>query len=658
MTSLNSARIPSGWHAPATKLWEQGEKHQAIQSVLGVINNSVEPKPRALALQLAYYLFLVGDAAGAALFLERVIKDYPSDAELLRNLSVCQSRSGQYQQALNTLDKLLLLSPEDPLVFDTFTACLSQLGQYTKASETGTKSLTLKDLAQKEVLSDEWKLPPEKPSTWVSGKKNIISFSLWGGNARYLRGALDNALAVSQVYPGWIARFYVDESVPRVFVEELRSLGSEISIEPLNQSDRFRLAWRFKVANEKDVGYFLVRDVDSVLNHRERKAVDDWIESGKWFHVMRDWWTHTDLMLAGMWGGVAGVLPDINKLLIEYRSSTLETPNIDQWFLRDCVWRYVRTSCLTHDRCFSMRGNTKWPEDNPPGNLHVGQDEFAVRKDEQSIRLAKWINKFPNLLQSSGTTNDTKNLPTSNTPSDAFYINIATPAYGSKYASVYLRTFYGLLSDGPIHNIKYSHSEIDYADIVAARNYLISNFYFNKLNHTHLLFIDDDMGFEPVLVREMLNLKHDLVGVIYPRRELNLDALLVNRELDKKKALARSTEFIGTPKRNDEMADFIEVSQCGTGIMLISRECIRLMIEKCPEIVDTKKFKKMPFGHKFDKFITPFNKVELEDSELSEDYSFCYRWTQKCGGKILASTSRQVQHVGQYVSQTQFSDRW
>jgi hypothetical protein len=658
MTSLKQTRAPSDWYGPATQLWEQGDKHQAIQSVLGVINNAPDPKPRALALQLAYYLFLIGDASGATLFLERIVKTYPNDAELLRNLSVCQSRSGQYQKAVNTLEQLVVLTPEDPLIFDTYTASLSQLGQYTKACETGSKSLILKDQAQKKVLSTQWRLPKGETSSWVANKKNVVSFSLWGTNPRYLRGALDNAIALRQIYPEWVARFYVDDSVPAVLVEELKSLGAEISVEHANQSDRLRLAWRFRVANDKDVGYFLVRDVDSVVNQRERKAVDAWIASGKWFHVMRDWWTHTDLMLAGMWGGVAGVLPDMYKLLIEYRSPTLETPNIDQWFLRDCVWRYVRTSSLVHDRCFSMQGAIKWPEDNPPGNFHVGQDEYAVRKKEQSIRLEKWISKFPNLLQSPDISKESQNLTTSNLPGAPFYINIATPAYGSKYASVYLRTFYGLLSDGPLHNIRYSHSEIDYADVVTARNYLISNFYFNKLNHTHMLFIDDDMGFEPVLIREMLELKHDLVGVVYPRRELNVDALLANKEFQKRKAVALSTEFIGTLKSEDKASQFLEVSQCGTGIMLISRECVRLMIEKCPEIVDIKKFKKMPFGNKFEQFITPFNKIELEDRELSEDYSFCYRWTQLCGGKILASTSRQIQHVGQYVSQTQFSDRW
>ena len=75
-------------------------------------------------------------------------------------------------------------------------------------------------------------------------------------------------------------------------------------------------------------------------------------------------------------------------------------------------------------------------------------------------------------------------------------INIATPSYGSTYSGAYVRTLYKVLSTGPKNRVSYSFSDIDYADVVTARNYLISNFYFNKPDCSHILFIDDDMGFE------------------------------------------------------------------------------------------------------------------------------------------------------------------
>lgn len=45
--------------------------------------------------------------------------------------------------------------------------------------------------------------------------------------------------------------------------------------------------WRWLVAEDPDVERFLIRDVDSRLNEREARAVDEWILSGKAYHIMR-----------------------------------------------------------------------------------------------------------------------------------------------------------------------------------------------------------------------------------------------------------------------------------------------------------------------------------------------------------------------------------
>lgn len=52
---------------------------------------------------------------------------------------------------------------------------------------------------------------------------------------------------------------------------------------------------------------FLIRDADSIVSHREKAAVDAWLKSDKWFHLMRDNYSHTELILAGMWGGCTGI---------------------------------------------------------------------------------------------------------------------------------------------------------------------------------------------------------------------------------------------------------------------------------------------------------------------------------------------------------------
>lgn len=389
---------PSGWDAKAHSHWHEGEKQVAIDAVLKLLNSHGNEKPVPLVLQLGYYIFLAGDYAGAAHFLELARQHHPQHPELLLNLAVCLSRSDQPLLALERSQEVLILQPENVAAFDTLCVSLYKLGKSAEAAAAGAKALSLKDKAQKPHPLD-WSLPLVLPSNMacMAGKCSVIAFSMWGANPRYLRGAIDNALAASAVYENWTLRFYVDETVPLEVCNALSSLGGDVRFESSGQSLLQRLAWRFKVANDPEVGRFLIRDVDSVINQREALAVDEWVASDRWFHVMRDWWSHTDLILAGMWGGVAGVLPQFTEKLALYKSATMETANIDQWFLRDEVWCFVRTSCLVHDRCFSFADARPWPGLLPQGNVHVGQDVFAVQREAQETRLADWLPRLKSL---------------------------------------------------------------------------------------------------------------------------------------------------------------------------------------------------------------------------------------------------------------------
>jgi hypothetical protein len=96
-----------------------------------------------------------------------------------------------------------------------------------------------------------------------------------------------------------------------------------------------------------------------------------------------------------MWGGVAGILPDLAHLLEHYRCPSAETPNVDQWFLRDKVWPYVRQSCLQHDRCFKAGDARPFPGPILADDLHVGQDEYAAHGNIQERQLYAWIKAYP-----------------------------------------------------------------------------------------------------------------------------------------------------------------------------------------------------------------------------------------------------------------------
>ena len=237
-------------------------------------------------------------------------------------------------------------------------------------------------------------------------------------------------------------------------------------------------------------------------------------------------------------------------------------------------------------------------------------------------------------------------------------VDIATPSYGSQYAGVYVRSLYKLLTQPRLREVQFAFSYIDYADIVVARNYLISNFYFNKPECTHILFWDDDMGFEPDLLEAMLALGKDVVGAVYPKRAIALDRLHSQHDQGFPGAYARACDFIGNfPAVSVRDKPFVKMEHCGTGVLLISRRCLDVMVSKLPEIVDEKRFKKLGFADRFTSFVTPFNKVELEDRELGEDFSFCHRWVKQCQGEIYASVVHPIEHVGQMTVKTRHADR-
>jgi hypothetical protein len=63
--------------------------------------------------------------------------------------------------------------------------------------------------------------------------------------------------------------------------------------------------------------------------------------------------------------------------------------------LRDQVWAMVSQSCLVHARCLQPAGALPFPGEHPEGNRHVGQNEFAARRDWQAQWLVPWIAAHP-----------------------------------------------------------------------------------------------------------------------------------------------------------------------------------------------------------------------------------------------------------------------
>jgi hypothetical protein len=185
--------------------------------------------------------------------------------------------------------------------------------------------------------------------------KKIISFSLWGEDPKYTIGAIKNAEIASVIYPDWTCRFYCGKSVPENIIEQLKLQKNVEVVEMEKKGDWTGMFWRFYACEDSDI--MISRDTDSRLSLREKIAVDEWLESDKDFHIMRDHPHHKTEILGGMWGCRNGLLNNISQLINEYNEGDFW--QVDQNFLREQVYPIVKNNSFVHDSFFNFELDKK-----------------------------------------------------------------------------------------------------------------------------------------------------------------------------------------------------------------------------------------------------------------------------------------------------------
>ena len=207
----------------------------------------------------------------------------------------------------------------------------------------------------------------------------LISFSLFGNDPLYQVGAVENTRICVDLYPGWLLRFYVGESIPADVREQLTARGNA-EIIPMTglREDWWSTFWRFRALRDDYLDTTMFRDCDSRPDERERAAVDEWLASGAEFHIMRDHPEHGMPILAGMWGCTRDGSRRVRDK-VPYEPGPVEHYLADQLWLRDVVYPVAVSRAVIHASLESpwmdddVRGVLLgWPTPRQPGRF-VGQ---------------------------------------------------------------------------------------------------------------------------------------------------------------------------------------------------------------------------------------------------------------------------------------------
>jgi len=288
----------------------------------------------------------------------------------------------RWQDAIRYAQTALACGGENNVgIYDTLAYAHSALKQWVEARRYGLQALNMRDRrfgGEPAIPLPELGPMPPSPSAQTR-EHNVIVFSLFGGNSKYCEAAVLNVQEQPRIYPHWVCRFYVDGSVPEHVIARLRAGGGQVVQVSGAQAQWPGPMWRLLALDDPQAHRILFRNADSVISRREAAAVEQWVASGKRFHMMRDDAAHTELMLAGLWGVVAGSLPPLEKLMERFMSAPLASSRrANQEFLRQYVWPYARTSLMQHDSVFGFMDAMPFPDGEKPEGFCVGESEGSA----------------------------------------------------------------------------------------------------------------------------------------------------------------------------------------------------------------------------------------------------------------------------------------
>ena len=223
--------------------------------------------------------------------------------------------------------------------------------------------------------------------------------------------------------------------------------------------------------------------------------------------------------------------------------------------------------------------------------------------------------------------------------------------------------------------ISWGYQNLSLSDIVMSRNIFASHLIADN-EHTHLLFIDSDMGFASDSILSLIDFGARVVAAACPKRYLGWDTLrqaadadlgrvadgatrldtatLIDLTLDYNVDLTR---FDGSPWTPEWRGNFLKAPAVGTGIRLIHRDVFEIMLAKGvarPRTGHTglPLLGQAPYCDFFSCLPTPDGTM-IE----SEDISFCKRWVGQCGGTIWADMTANIGHHGDWAAQGIYAER-
>ncbi|SAK40863.1 hypothetical protein AWB82_00250 [Caballeronia glebae] len=236
--------------------------------------------------------------------------------------------------------------------------------------------------------------------------------------------------------------------------------------------------------------------------------------------------------------------------------------------------------------------------------------------------------------------------------SEKFSLAVATPSHRGLFTTSYVSSLWGLQQSCIARDTRIELLTLPNQSMVDRARNTLSSFFLHKTDFSHMLFLDDDMGFNVADIMRMFDwLDYDVVAAMYPRKEFDWarikQAVLANPEIDPTLLPLVAGHYHGMQtflQEKDTLAAALDapmpVREIGTGIMLIARACLQRLVNA-----------EIPYaaaGEEGDFPVHEFFIQKVIDGRLvGEDFYFC-NLVRKHGGTVYGCAWPDVVHTGSY----------
>lgn len=229
------------------------------------------------------------------------------------------------------------------------------------------------------------------------------------------------------------------------------------------------------------------------------------------------------------------------------------------------------------------------------------------------------------------------------------FLMIGTPCYGRQVTDLYAASLLKLQLACQQRNVRLLvHMLGSEALITRARQNVVAHFLANEAA-THLLFVDADIGFEPEQVFRLLDFGAEAAAAIYPIKRIDWRKVAAAANAKLKNLPSSSLSYLidfEDPARIETRNGFAKVRYAGTGFLMLRRQMLLSMIERYPELRYAHEHRPNDTLDGSPWRYALFNCfVDETGTYLSEDFSFCRRWTDM-GGEIWIDLQSRLTHVG------------